>query len=138
MIFLRPQIAGGRPGTLDGAWWPRSRDIGAQLRGLVTALSAHIAPVSRVGLDRDAWDGVPEHLFIDRRLVHIDWFPIGDDTVLFTRDDGNLVALLVIPPHATQHQARQAMAQALDLDNLAQAEQILVDAGLDRKGGPAA
>lgn len=136
-VLLRPQATGRRQGALDGAWWPRSRDIGGQLPGLVAALTAHIGPVSRVGLDRDAWDGVPEHLFIDHRIVHVDWFPLGDDTVLFTREDGNLVALLVVPPHATQHQAQQAMTQALDLDNLAQAEQILVDSGINPEGGPA-
>jgi hypothetical protein len=137
-ILLRPQVAGRRQGALDGAWWPRSRDIGAQLGGLVRALAAHIGPVSRVGLDRDAWDGVPEHLFIDHRIVHVDWFPLGDDTVLFTREDRVLVALLVVPPHATRDQAQQAMTQALDLDNLVEAEQILVDTGINPEGGTTA
>lgn len=129
-VLLRPPTAGRRQGALDGAWWPPSRDIGAQLPGLVTALSAHIGPITRIGLDRDAWDGVPEHLFVEHRIVHVDWYPVGDDTVLVTRDDRSLLALLVVPPHATRSQAQQAMTQALDLDNLAQAEQILVDVGL--------
>ncbi|MEU8137253.1 DUF5994 family protein [Streptodolium elevatio] len=135
-VLLRPQVTGVRHGVLDGAWWPLSRDIGAQLRGLVTALAARIGPITRIGLDRDAWDGVPDHLFIDHRIVHVDWFPLGDDTLLITRDDENLLALLVVPPHATQPQAQQAMTQALDLENLAEAEQILVDTGIPSEADP--
>lgn len=137
-VLLRPQATGPRQGGLDGAWWPRSRDIGAQLPGLVAALAGRIGPIARVGLDRDAWDGVPEHVFIDHRIVHVDWFPLGDDTVLITRDDRNLLALLVVPPHATRPQAQLAMTQALDLDNLAQAEQILVDTGIHHEPAPEA
>ena len=131
MVLLRRQTGSRREGLLNGAWWPKSRDIGAQLRGLVTALAAHIGPISRVGLDVDTWDGVPEQLFVDGRIVHVDWSPVGDDTVLITHGDQDHFALLVVPPRATQAEAQRAMAQAMDVDNLVQADQILIDTGIN-------
>jgi hypothetical protein len=116
-----------REGVLDGAWWPRSRDVAAELPGLVSALTGYLGPITRVGLDAAAWNGLPTRLVVDDRLVHIDSSPIGDDTVLITRGDRDHFSLLVVPPHATPQAARAAMAQAVKADNLASAEQILID-----------
>ncbi|MGC0334530.1 hypothetical protein RKD23_007520 [Streptomyces sp. SAI-170] len=68
---------------------------------------------SRVGLDAGAWDALGTRLLVDDRVVHIDSFPVGDDTVLVTRGDQVYFPLLVIPPHATPEAARAAMAEAV-------------------------
>jgi hypothetical protein len=122
-------------GILDGAWWPRSRDIGAELPALVAALIEHLGPVTRVGLDAGAWEGLPTRLVVDDRVVHIDSFPVGDDTVLITSGERDLFSLLVIPPHAAPDAARAAMAEAVRTGNLTRAEQILIDTGTDRTRG---
>ncbi|BBJ42209.1 hypothetical protein SSPO_049270 [Streptomyces antimycoticus] len=127
--LLRLVTTHTREGNLDGAWWPRSRDIGAELPALVTALTEYLGPVVRVGLDSDAWEELPTRLIIDDRIVHIDSFPVGDDTILISRGDGDLFSLLVVPPHAPPDAARAAMARAVRADNLAPAEQILIDTG---------
>jgi len=54
--ILRLQTTHDRQGVLDGAWWPRSRDIGAELPALIAALAEYAGPVTRVGLDADAWE----------------------------------------------------------------------------------
>ncbi|WP_369252450.1 DUF5994 family protein [Streptomyces sp. R41] len=130
--FLRLETRHDRQGILDGAWWPRSRDVGAELPGLIAALTEHLGPVTRVGLDSSSWEEMPTRLIIDGRVVHIDSFPVGDDTVLITRGDQDHFSLLVVPPHATPDAARAAMAKAVHADNLTQAEQILIDTGTDR------
>jgi hypothetical protein len=130
--ILRLQTTHERKGILDGAWWPRSRDIGAELPGLIAALTEHLGPVTRVGLDSSAWEELPTRLIIDDRVVHIDSSPVGDDTVLVTRGDQDLFSLLVVPPHATPDAARDAMARAVRADNLTQAAQILIDTGTGR------
>ncbi|GAA2086367.1 hypothetical protein GCM10009801_48770 [Streptomyces albiaxialis] len=114
---------------LDGAWWPRSRDIAAELPALITALTRYLGAISRVGLDAAAWDELPTRMTIDGRLVHIDSFPAGDDTVLITRGDRDLFSLLVVPPHTPPDAARAAMAEAVRVDNVTRAEQILIDTG---------
>ncbi|MER7832702.1 DUF5994 family protein [Streptomyces sp. NPDC095602] len=127
--LLRLETTGSREGVLDGAWWPRSRDIGEELPALVRALSEHLGPVTRVGLDAAAWDELPVRLIVDDRVVHIASFPVGDDTVLITRGDRDHFSLLVVPPHATPEAARAAMARAVQPGNTAQAGQILIDTG---------
>ncbi|MFF4120885.1 DUF5994 family protein [Streptomyces sp. NPDC001714] len=127
--LLRLETTESREGVLDGAWWPRSRDIAAELPELLSALTRHLGPVTRVGLDTAAWAGLPTRIVVDDRVVHIDSFPVGDDTVLITRDDRDIFSLLVVPPSATPEAARLAMAQAVRADNISQAEQILIDTG---------
>jgi hypothetical protein len=127
--LLRLETTRSREGILDGAWWPRSRDIGAELPSLITALTAHLGPISRVGLDASAWDALPTRLIVDDRVVHIDSFAVGDDTVLITRGDQDYFTLLVVPPQATPDAARAAMARAVQADNVTPAEQILIETG---------
>jgi hypothetical protein len=130
--ILRLETTESREGVLDGAWWPRSRDIGAELPGLVSALNEYLGPITRVGLDTTAWEDLPTRLVIGDRVVRIDSYPVGDNTVLITRGDRDHFALLVVPPQSTPEAARVAMAQAVRADNLADAKQILIDAGADR------
>ncbi|UQX01863.1 DUF5994 family protein [Streptomyces sp. RerS4] len=115
--LLRLQTTHSREGVLDGAWWPRSRGVGAELPALVRALTTHLGPVTRVGLDTDAWEEVPARVVVDDRVVHLDSFPVGDDTVLITRGDDDHFALLVVPPDMTPDAARGAMARAVDAGN---------------------
>lgn len=125
--LLRLETTASREGVLDGAWWPRSHDIGAELPALLDALTEHLGPLSRVGLDATAWEGLPTRIVIDDRVVHVDSFPVGDDTILITRGDRDHFSLLVIPPEATPEAAHAAMAQAVLAGNVSSAEQILID-----------
>ncbi|WP_330459023.1 DUF5994 family protein [Streptomyces sp. NBC_00820] len=126
-VLLRLETTHSREGNLDGAWWPRSRDIGAELPDLIHVLTSHLGPITRVGLDATAWDGLPTRLVVDDQVVRIDSFPVGDDTVLITRGDRDHFSLLVVPPHATADAARAAMARAVRADNVTHAAQILID-----------
>ncbi|WP_225833033.1 DUF5994 family protein [Streptomyces sp. NK08204] len=127
--LLRLETTASREGVLDGAWWPRSRDIGAELPALLSALTQYLGPLSRVGLDATAWQELPTRIVIDDRVVHVDSFPVGDDTVLITRGDRDHFSLLVVPPEATPEAAHAAMSQAVLVGNISSAEQILIDTG---------
>ncbi|CAM5485456.1 DUF5994 family protein [Streptomyces pilosus] len=129
---VRLETTHDRQGVLDGAWWPRSHDIAGELPGLITALSEYLGPITRVGLDSDAWEELPTRMTIDDRVVHIDSFPVGDDTVLITRGGNDLFSLLVVPPHAMPDAARAAMAAAVRAGSRTPAEQILIDTGTER------
>ncbi|MFI6564208.1 DUF5994 family protein [Streptomyces sp. NPDC050534] len=126
---VRLETTPDRQGVLDGAWWPRSRDIAAELPALVTALTEYLGPITRVGLDTEAWEDLPTRMTVDGRVVRIDSSPVGDDTVLITRGSQDLFSLLVVPPHASPDAARAAMAEAIRADNVTQAAQILIDTG---------
>ncbi|ATW49979.1 DUF5994 family protein [Streptomyces peucetius] len=138
--LLRLETTHSREGVLDGAWWPRTRDIETELPALVSALTEHLGPITRVGLDASAWNGLPTRLIVDDRVVHLDSDPVGDDTVLVTRGDRDHFALMVVPPGTAPDAARSAMARAVRADNIDQAAQILLAAlpetGTDRREPP--
>ncbi|MFD5877212.1 MULTISPECIES: DUF5994 family protein [Streptomyces] len=135
--LLRLETTQSRQGLLDGAWWPRSRDVTMELPALITALTAHLGPITRVGLDTSAWRDIPTRLVIDGQVVHLDADPVGDDTVLVTRGHNDHFALLVVPPDTTADAAREAMARAVRADNITQATQILIATTLEPEDGPA-
>lgn len=130
LLALRLQAAPSREGLFDGAWWPHSRDVQAELPGLVAVLTEHLGHIDRIGLDADAWDGLGEPLFVDGRIVHIDWFPVGDDTVIITRGERDHFSLLAIPPEASTDEAHAAMTMATHIGNTETGQQILVATGI--------
>ncbi|MER6677316.1 DUF5994 family protein [Streptomyces sp. NPDC000983] len=135
--LLRLETTGSRQNLLDGAWWPRSRDVEQELPPLITALTGYLGPITRVGLDTSAWNGIPTRLVVDDRVVHLDSFPIGDDTVLITRGDNDHFSLMVVPPATPPEAARAVMARVVHADNAAQAAEILL-AQLPRPAAPSA
>jgi hypothetical protein len=133
-VAVRLETTRSRQGAFDGAWWPSSRDLGEQLPGLIAALTPHIGPIERVGLDASAWDDVPGRMLIGGRAVHIDWFPTGDDSVILTRGPHDHFLLLVIPPTAHTTAAHAAMASAVLAGGTDSAQQILVKSGITQVG----
>jgi Family of unknown function (DUF5994) len=132
LLALRLHSAASREGLFDGAWWPHSRNIHAELPGLMAVLSEHLGYIDRIGLDADAWDGLGEPLFVNGRLIHVDWFPVGDDTVIITRGDLDHFSLLAIPPEASVDEAHAAMTMATHIGNTESGQQILVATGIAR------
>ncbi|MFF5449130.1 DUF5994 family protein [Streptomyces sp. NPDC012888] len=126
--LLRLETTHSRQGVLDGAWWPRTRDVEREVPALVSVLAEHLGPITRVGLDAAAWNEIPTRLIVDDRVVHLDSFPVGDDTVLITRGDKDHFVLMVVPPDTEPDAARTAMARAVHADNTTQAADLLVAA----------
>ncbi|MFE5682305.1 DUF5994 family protein, partial [Streptomyces sp. NPDC056512] len=77
---LRLETTQSREALLDGAWWPRSHNIVAELPALITELTSRLGPITRVGLDSAAWEELPTRLIIDDRVVHLDAHEVGDGT----------------------------------------------------------
>ena len=49
-------------GDIGGAWWPRSRDFGAEPSDLLVVLSVCVVPVGRVVYDPAGWGVAPQQL----------------------------------------------------------------------------
>jgi hypothetical protein len=127
---LRMETTSKRTGTFDGAWWPRSRDIGSQLSGLVIALTARLGTIARVGLDTSDWDETPGHLVVAGHTVRIDWSAVRDSTMIVTRGAQDRFLFLVIPPQTAPSPAHAAMAMAVRDNNAFSAEHVLAAAGV--------
>jgi hypothetical protein len=118
-------------GAVDGGWWPRSRDLDAELPGLVAGLDSSLGPITRVALNLDAWDTAPRRVAVEGRRVRVGWFRHMDaHTIGVTRAAQDRVVLLVVPPEATSAAAGIAMAMAADAADSAGAADILAAAGI--------
>ncbi|KDN84617.1 hypothetical protein KCH_37090 [Kitasatospora cheerisanensis KCTC 2395] len=123
-LVLEPTMS--REGIFDGAWWPRSNHVLAELPDLITALSAHLGRIGRVGLDTSAWDEVPRSLVANGLTVKINWFAGSDATISVSRGFQDHFLLLVVPPLTTSENASSAMAGAAATGNHTPAAELLL------------
>lgn len=110
-LSLTPETT--RSGQLDGAWWPRSRDLMAELPALVAALEARWGRVTRVTVNPTRWPVVPQKVPVTGHTVHVGWFieQDPDKLILLSYTIGRW-DLLVIPPKTPPGAAARLMAAA--------------------------
>jgi uncharacterized protein DUF5994 len=65
-------------GVVDGAWWPRSRDLADQLPALLIELWDRLGGVERVSYNLTAWPGAPRRISVDGRLVRLGGYRTQD------------------------------------------------------------
>jgi hypothetical protein len=129
---LRLQLAAsiGR-GTLDGAWWPHSRDLAVEAVQLVDRFPAGFDRICRVAYSTRDWDVSRRRLTAARGFVRLGSFP-HDDThrvilVGVSANSGQVLQLLVVPPDWDARAARHAMRTAANPHNTKSATTILRD-----------
>jgi hypothetical protein len=113
--------------VLDGGWWPRSGDPGAELPGLILAMDQRRGPVTRVMLAYDHWGNEhPLRLAVGGRVIRLGWFasmPVGLLTAICANRER--VDLLVVPPDTNAVLAEAAMALAATATNTLRTREIL-------------
>jgi Family of unknown function (DUF5994) len=128
-LRLDPTLVGR--GSLDGGWWPRSRDPKAELPDLITGMESSLGIITGVALNLDAWDSAPRRVVIDGRRVHVGWFrAMNAHTVGVTGAFRDRFVLLVVPPQATTAAAATAMAMAADATSSAGPADLLAASGI--------
>ena len=115
---------------LDGAWWPRSRDLAAELGPLVTTVGeAYNTTVIHLTYDRRAWAPTARRVAVGQRRVKVGWFELTEpQQVNLTLVNGRTVRLLAIPPETEAPHARWLLVHAADPGNTMQASELLVAA----------
>ena len=82
---------------LDGAWWPRSTDLAAELPGLLAKLSYRLGQVSLVGYHGKAWtDTAPQVEIADHTVTLVGVTSDEPNSVILVAKSHHM-ALLVIP-----------------------------------------
>ncbi|GAA2419900.1 DUF5994 family protein [Nonomuraea africana] len=111
-LSLNP--ASNRQGSVDGAWWPRTRDAAAELPGLIAAVDERLGRSTlRVGVHRDAWENLPHRIPAPGRQVKVGWFLSTDPLVITLVLVGvEPLTLLIIPPDTGDGAAEAALALA--------------------------
>jgi uncharacterized protein DUF5994 len=125
-VHLKPSPSTKNPGYVDGAWWPRSRDLSAELPGLFTALAERLGVVARMAYNLDEWQPAACRIESDGASVRLGGFHYqGANTVDVTGADGVRVTLLVVPPDTAAATARKIAKAAADESNVEPADTLL-------------
>ncbi len=111
---------------LDGGWWPRSRDLLAELPGLIDALTPRYGRIRKIMLNDVVWHNRFRRLAVGADVVRIGWFTTLESSLLILFTDRNeRLDLLVVPPATPSAVAQHAMTVAASSANMIRAADIL-------------
>ena len=114
-LRLKPESA--TTGFVDGAWWPASRDLAAEMPSLLDALGDQAGPVERVSYNIDAWNAVPRKVRVDGHVVRMGGFRSQSAATLKVLGERRTLTLLVVPPETDEQAAHHILATASEADN---------------------
>ncbi|GGW33319.1 hypothetical protein GCM10010503_06670 [Streptomyces lucensis JCM 4490] len=105
-------------GLLDGAWWPRSRDLLSELPALTDVLDPLWGRITRIAVNPKYWPVIPHDIPVDGHVVKAGWFTpeIDPHKLLLLSYGTGRWDLLVIPPETGAESAARLMAAASDYD----------------------
>ncbi|WP_037687034.1 DUF5994 family protein [Streptomyces aureocirculatus] len=105
-------------GLLDGAWWPRSRDLTAELPALADVLDPLWGRITRIAVNPMLWPVVPRKVTLRDHVLKIGWFTseLDPHKVLLLSYGTGRWDLLVIPPETDAASAARLMAAAISPD----------------------
>jgi hypothetical protein len=137
-LLLKPPSR--HPGMVNGAWWPRSRDLTSELPPLMTALDPVWGRIYHVTLQVDMWPDIPKHVVTGEHVVRVGWYDAEQDPhdiCLISLRGGARWDLLVVPPELDREAAERLMAEAASPGNFQTASALLAAATSDATSGPA-
>ena len=110
-LRLKPKAP--RSGLVDGAWWPRSDDLAAELPDLLAVLSVRLGRIDRVLYRINEWAKSAAKLASGGRLVRLDGYQRQPaNTIEVLGLSGNRIVLMVVPPNTDADLAHEAMMTA--------------------------
>ena len=115
-LRLALKTGGASRGLLDGAWWPRSRDLLTELPALTEVLDPLWGRITRVAVNPEHWPVVPHHVPVGGHVVKVGWFTLEIDPhklLLLSYGTGRW-DLLIVPPETGAESAARLMAAASD------------------------
>jgi len=121
---LKP--ADQRFGSLQGAWWPRSTQLTAELPLLLAALWSRLGRFDRVIYDENAWAPAPLLLRFRGSEVVLDGSPNRSiNRISLIRKDAESLVLLVVPPYTSPTRAYTAVMTAAKPDDVSTTDELL-------------
>ncbi|MCX5262551.1 DUF5994 family protein [Streptomyces sp. NBC_00199] len=130
---------GSAPGLLDGAWWPRSRDLLREIPTLTDALDACWGRITYVTVNPTHWPVIPRKVPVTGHTVHVGWFAAEQDpnkVILLSYTVGRL-DLLVIPPEADPAAVARLMTAATSPGGIRTAGGLMADEAISQDAAEA-
>jgi hypothetical protein len=135
-LFLKP--AGPRSGRIDGAWWPRSRDLVRELPSLAAALDPLWGRLMHVSVNPLYWSVIPHRVPVAGHVVRVGWF--GDELdphqVLLRAYNIGRADLMVVPPETGGDAAARIMAAAADTADVRTGSALMAAEEITHPTGP--
>jgi hypothetical protein len=132
---LRLKAKAPQSGYVDGAWWPHTDDLTADLPDLLSVLSVRLGRIARVLYNINDWATAPAKFATGGRTVRLDGYqrqPVNTVEVLGL--NRNKIVLLVVSPHADPDQAHAIMLTAAGPSNAATVDNLLTTGGETQAG----
>ncbi len=121
-------------GYVDGAWWPHSKDLTAELPDLLAVLSVRLGPIGRVIYNVNEWAKPPAKFATGGRMVRLDGYRLQPvDTIEVLGLNRNKIVLLVVSPNADPDQAHAIMMTAAGPDDASTVDSLLMVTAADRE-----
>jgi len=99
-------------GRVDGGWWPRSRDLAAELPGLLAVLAVRLGRIERVGYHLDDWGPTPRRISGDDGAVRLEGYRSQHANTVDVIAARHRVTLLVVAPDASAQTAHAVLMAA--------------------------
>ncbi|MFD9324779.1 DUF5994 family protein [Streptomyces sp. NPDC060065] len=117
-------------GLLDGAWWPRSRDLTQELPTLADMLDPLWGRITRIAVNPTYWPGLPDVVPVNGHAVKVGWFTreLDPHKILLLSYTAGCWDLLVIPPETSTAAAARLMAAASETTGTATTASALMAA----------
>lgn len=115
-LRLKPKAP--QTGYVDGAWWPRTDSLPAELPDLLAVLSVRLGCIDRVLYKVGEWSASPARLVVGDQAVRLDGYrhqPPNSIEVLGL--DRTRITLLVVPPGSDPEDAHTTMMAAAAPNN---------------------
>ncbi|MBK3637926.1 hypothetical protein JHN52_34575, partial [Streptomyces sp. MBT97] len=114
VLRLRLAPRGGLPRFIDGAWWPRSYDLLAELPILLAGLPREWGDVAGVTVNGATWSAGPGRMFVAGQVVRLrrNSAASAPHTAVLLAPGRGRWDLLVVPPDTTPQAAEPLMAAA--------------------------
>ncbi|RDI34786.1 DUF5994 family protein [Lentzea flaviverrucosa] len=123
-LRLRPNALSA--GHVDGAWWPRSRDLAAELPALLAVLAVRLGDIPRVSYNLTEWDTAPRQIAVGGVRVRLGGFwSRPPHTVDVVAGDRRRLTLLLVPPDTDPSAAHRSMMRAAHRENTDTVEVLL-------------
>ncbi|WP_338900366.1 DUF5994 family protein [Streptomyces sp. TG1A-60] len=99
---------------MDGAWWPRSRDLAGELSDLADVLDPLWGRITRIAVNPRYWPILPPRVFVNGHVVKVGWFTseLDPHKILLLSYTAGRWDLLVIPPETGAPSAARLMVAA--------------------------
>ena len=130
-VRIRLKPPSRHSGMVNGAWWPRSRDLARELPPLIEALDRAWGRIYHVTVQVHMWPDIPKRVQTGEHVVRVGWYDQEQDKhdiCLISLRGGTRRDLLVVPPELDPETAERVMTAAASVDNFQSAGDLLAAA----------